>query len=632
MILVKRFFKALVRRKPIEEDAESKSRLVRCLNTFDLTALGVGSTLGLGVYVLAGHVAYKQAGPAVIISFFIAAIASVFAGLCYAEFGARVPKAGSAYIYSYTTVGEFMAFIIGWNLILEYAIGTASVARGYSGYVDALIDNKIAHFFNETLPLPIPGTAGYFDGFAFTLTMVLAVMLAFGVKESTGFTAIFTVVNLYAVFFVIIAGAFRSSLDNWEIPASQVPPGFGKGGFFPYGFQGVMKGAATCFYGFVGFDAIASTGEEAKNPQRSIPLSITISLFLILLAYLGVAGVSTLMAPYWLQGSNAPLTDIFTMHHGWVGSTYIITFGAITSLSTALLGSLFPLPRVLFAMASDGLIPSVFKSTAGAKKTPIFSTIMSGLFAGITAALFSTDELTDMMSIGTLLAYTLVALSVLILRYRCDDPVDSNPADEKVGNEDNESVNNNTADDDQLVVVSQKPSLMSLLLNLEGFKVPNESTTEISATIILVISFLCLILDGCLTFLYDEIVAGSIYSLSAIAIIFTFIIILMILLNRQPQSQTRLAFKVPLLPALPIVSALFNFYLMYNLSKRTWFRFLVWMGFGLSTYFMFSMRNSKGYLKQSYKETEDEESEETNQPVIPVARNEDIHNNHFNNL
>lgn len=186
--------------------------------------------------------------------------------------------------------------------------------------------------------------------------------------------------------------------------------------FPPIIYLGVMKGAATCFYGFVGFDAIASTGEEAKNPQRSIPLSISISLFLILLTYLGVASVSTLMAPYWLQGSNAPLTDIFQLGGGWSGSTYIITFGAITSLSTALLGSLFPLPRVLFAMSSDGLIPSIFKSTVGAKKSPIFSTMFAGTFAGTMAALFTTDELTDMMSIGTLLAYTLVALSVLILR------------------------------------------------------------------------------------------------------------------------------------------------------------------------------------------------------------------------
>ncbi|XP_053200737.1 cationic amino acid transporter 2-like [Panonychus citri] len=626
MILVKKFFKALVRRKPIEENAETKSRLVRCLNTFDLTALGVGATLGLGVYVLAGHVAFKQAGPAVIISFIIAAIASVFAGLCYAEFGARVPKAGSAYIYSYTTVGEFMAFVIGWNLILEYAIGTASVARGYSGYVDALIDNRIADFFNETLPLPIPGTSGYFDGFAFGLTMFLAVLLSFGVKESTGFTAIFTVVNLYAVFFVIIAGAFRANINNWFIPKHKVPPGFGKGGFAPWGFQGVMKGAATCFYGFVGFDAIASTGEEAKNPQRSIPLSISISLFLILLTYLGVASVSTLMAPYWLQGSNAPLTDIFQLGGGWSGSTYIITFGAITSLSTALLGSLFPLPRVLFAMSSDGLIPSIFKSTVGAKKSPIFSTMFAGTFAGTMAALFTTDELTDMMSIGTLLAYTLVALSVLILRYR-EDPNYS------VTKEELTDEYQNSTDEDELI--DSKPSFISILFNLDGYKVPNKQTTEISTMIIFALSLLCLFLDGCLTFFFEGLRAGDLSSIIVVGVTFSLIICLLFILNRQPQSQTKLAFKVPFLPALPIVSALFNFYLMYNLSARTWYRFLVWMAFGLSTYFLFSIRNSRGYLSQSDRDAKSNELDgqnNRNQPIIQATSNDDIQSNRLNNL
>ncbi|XP_074598598.1 cationic amino acid transporter 3-like [Brevipalpus obovatus] len=592
-MVLRKFFQALIRRKPIEEDADQKTRLVRCLNTFDLTALGIGSTLGLGVYVLAGHVAYKQAGPSVILSFVIAAIASVFAGLCYAEFGARVPKAGSAYVYSYTTVGEFMAFIIGWNLILEYVIGTASVARGYSGYVDTLIDDRIANYFNSTMPLDIPGASTFFDMFAFGLTVLVAVILAFGVKESTGFTAVFTVVNLYAVFYCIIAGSFRADFDNWFIPKEKVPPGFGNGGFFPYGFKGMMSGAATCFYGFVGFDAIASTGEESKNPQKSIPMSISISLLFILMAYLGVAGVSTLMAPYWTQGSNAPLTDIFSSGPSfWIGSKYIITFGAITSLTTALLGSLFPLPRVLFAMSSDGLLPPCFKSTVGAKKTPVFSTLFSGIFSGIMAALFSTDELTDMMSIGTLLAYTLVAISVLILRYRED------PDDSKVINYEHDQMEDQIYDYSEheiIVPILEEQNFLQLAFNTKGNQIATESTARTSNILIGIIVLLCLAIDGCLALFLDELLRRDTLIISIISVLIFFLVFLIILLYRQPMAKTKLSFKVPWLPLLPIVSAIFNFYLMYNLSKRTWYRFLVWMTVGLSTYFLYSIWNSTGY-------------------------------------
>ncbi|RWS22418.1 Low affinity cationic amino acid transporter 2-like protein, partial [Leptotrombidium deliense] len=414
--VLKWFGNALIRRKPIEIDELEDSRLKRCLSTFDLTALGVGSTLGLGVYVLAGQVAVT-AGPSVILSFVIAAIASVFAGLCYAEFAARVPKAGSAYVYSYTTVGEFIGFVIGWNLILEYVIGTASVARGFSAYVDSLVSGTIAAHQREWVPMNVPNLSPYFDIFAFGITMFITILVAFGVKESAQFTAVFTGVNLYVVSFVTICGITKiQNFKNWRLPPHQGPKSMDQGGFFPFGFNGMINGAARCFYGFVGFDAIASTGEEASNPQRSMPISISLSLFIILLSYFGVAAASTLMWPYWDQGGDAPLADVF-VKLGWPVGRYIIAVGAITSLTTALLGSLFPLPRVLFAMSNDGLIPSFLRRVHSKTKTPLVATLFSGVFSGIMAAIFSVEQLTDMMSIGTLLAYTLVTLSVLILRF-----------------------------------------------------------------------------------------------------------------------------------------------------------------------------------------------------------------------
>lgn len=294
------FYKALVRRKFIPDENLTKTELDRCLSTYDLTFLGVGSTLGLGIYILVGQIASNTAGPAVTISYLIAAVASVFAALCYAEFGARVPKAGSAYVYSYVTVGEFMAFIIGWNLVLEYVIGTASVARGYSSYVDSLFNGTIASHLNRTMPIPIHTFSSYPDFLAFGITFLLTVMLSVGVKKSSAFNNVCTVINLLVVTYAVITGCFKADTHNWKLTPEEIPKDghdHGAGGFFAFGFKGVMTGAATCFYGYVGFDCIATTGEEARNPQKSIPIAIVSSLAIVFCAYFSVATVQTMMWP-----------------------------------------------------------------------------------------------------------------------------------------------------------------------------------------------------------------------------------------------------------------------------------------------------------------------------------------------
>nr|CAH7724907.1 unnamed protein product [Callosobruchus chinensis] len=306
-------WRVLTRKKVLDEGSVEETRLSRVLSTYDLTALGVGSTLGVGVYVLAGHVAKDTAGPSVVLSFLIAAVASLFAGLCYAEFGARVPKAGSAYVYSYVCVGEFVAFVIGWNLILEYVIGSASVARGLSLYLDTLINNTMQNAFIEVAPIDIPYLSKYFDFFACSISIILAVALAMGIKESSFVNNIITILNILVILFVIIAGStevsftqkllFPADIANWEVDPNKVINGthVGKGGFFPFGVEGMIKGAATCFYGFVGFDCIATTGEEVRNPKRAIPISIMLSLFIIFLSYFGISTVVTLMLPYYEQ-------------------------------------------------------------------------------------------------------------------------------------------------------------------------------------------------------------------------------------------------------------------------------------------------------------------------------------------
>ena len=260
--IIKLVVAACSRQKPMNLAVGSETQLRRCLTTIDLTLIGTGSTLGAGIYVLTGDVARNKAGPAIVLSFFIAAFASVLSGLCYAEFGARVPKAGSAYVYCYLTMGEFCAFVVGWNILLEYIIGGAAVARALSGYVDALLGGAISNATTSlTGEIHVPGVSPYIDCLAFVMVILFAILLSLGVKNSARFNNICVVVNVFTILIVISVGFMHANTDNWS-------------NFAPFGMKGVIKGASTCFFAFIGFDVIATASEEAKNPSKAIPISI----------------------------------------------------------------------------------------------------------------------------------------------------------------------------------------------------------------------------------------------------------------------------------------------------------------------------------------------------------------------
>uniref|UniRef100_S4R6D4 Solute carrier family 7 member 1 n=1 Tax=Petromyzon marinus TaxID=7757 RepID=S4R6D4_PETMA len=579
------------------------SSLARCLSTFDLVALGVGSTLGAGAYVLAGAVARQDAGPSIVLSFLVAALASVLAGLCYAEFGARVPRTGSAYLYSYVTVGELLAFITGWNLILSYVIGTSSVARAWSANFNDLIGGHISAFFGQHMVMDAPGLARYPDVFAAFIIMLLAGLLSFGVKESAIINKVFTCINALVLTFVIIAGFIKGDTHNFNVPYSylnvimifddssrNIPAGlnasssFGVGGFMPYGVTGMLSGAATCFYAFVGFDCIATTGEEVRNPQRAIPFGIVASLLLCFLAYFGVSAALTLLMPYCLLDPNNPLPVAFQFV-GWGPARYAVAAGALCALSASMLGSMFPLPRIMYAMARDGLLFR-YLARVSERRTPVAATLSAGCLAAVMALLFDLKDLVDMMSIGTLLAYSLVAACVLILRYVVPYRPDSQCREVIV-----ESVSG-----EQLLFLATSmahgqaagtpdpvpPRIGCRDLLFPRSRVPTQRTA--------------LVVNGCVGLIASLIsktllqIYRQLHNLSTFldirekwSLIIMVPIVLMLLCTRVLFGQHRLKtnlFSVPCLPVLPVLSVFVNIYLMLQLSGGTWVRFSVWMLIG----------------------------------------------------
>lgn len=582
-------------------------RLARVLTTLDLTALGVGSTLGVGVYVLAGHVAKDIAGPSVVLSFLIAAVASVFAGLCYAEFGARVPKAGSAYIYSYVCVGEFVAFIIGWNLILEYVIGSASVAKGLSIYLDTLLNNTLENTFREIAPIHSSFLSDHFDFFSFGITIVLGVVLAFGVKESSLVNNIFTFINIVVVIFVIIAGSFKADPKNWNISKSEIPPKIkdaGNGGFFPFGIAGTIKGAATCFYGFVGFDCIATTGEEVRNPQRAIPISIIVSLFIIFLSYFGISAVVTLMLPYYNQDPNAPLPHAFEIV-GWDWAKWIVSIGGIFGLCASLFGAMFPLPRIIYAMANDALIFRFLGAINSRFKTPVVGTILAAILTGLMSALFNLKQLVNMMSIGTLLAYTLVAVCVIILRFSVNAAETTeyysllrpHVASDDEFSEDGHIYESNPVEYTEnlnLITPDQDASIGKVMKQMFNFSTENPTYLSQTVTTILVgiFSILCLILGILVAHLQTNLENGDLEAVIPISIVALLTLVTLVAMYAQPTSNMKLSFKVPLVPLIPALSICINLYLMMMLDGNTWIRFGIWMAIGFGMYGCYGLPNS----------------------------------------
>lgn len=386
-----------------------ETSLQRCLSTLDLTLLGVGSMVGSGLYVLTGTVAKEITGPAVIVSFVVAAVASLMAALCYAEFGARVPRTGSAYLFTYVSMGELWAFLIGWNLVLEYVIAGAAVARAWSGYLDAMFDHRIHNFTEAHLGVwQVPFLARSPDWLAAGIVLLASAFVSCGARVSSWLNHTLSAVSMAVILFIVVLGFILARPSNW---------GEAEGGFAPFGFSGIMSGTATCFYAFVGFDVIAASSEEARNPKRAVPLAVALSLGLAASAYILVSAVLTLMIPWHSLNPNSALADAFYQRgYGWAG--YLVATGSICAMTTVQLNGLFCLPRIIYAMAVDGLFFEAFAYVHPRTQVPLLGILVFGALTAVVTLLLDIEALVQFLSIGTLLAYTFVAISVLVLRFQ----------------------------------------------------------------------------------------------------------------------------------------------------------------------------------------------------------------------
>lgn len=392
----------LFRRKSIDElqAAAAASGMLKNLAAVDLLMLGIGAVIGTGIFVLTGVAAAKYAGPAVPLSFILSGLTCALAGLAYAEFASIVPASGSAYTYAYASLGEFIAFIVGWNLILEYTVTSSAVAVGWSGYVVGLFASAGLVLPHELVVAPAEG--GIFNLPAVLITLFLSFLLVRGTKESVKLNRILVFVKLAAIFLFLVLAAPHVDATNWEP-------------FLPFGYSGVVSGAAIVFFAYIGFDAVATTAEECRNAARDLPVGIIGSLFICTLLYAVVAAVLTGVVPYSMLDTAEPVA--FALRHiGYNVGSAIVAVGAICGITTVLLVLLYGQARIFFAMSRDGMVPANVCKIHRRFHTPYRVTILGAIFVSAIAGVFPIGMIAEMANIGTLSAFLIASIGVMVLR------------------------------------------------------------------------------------------------------------------------------------------------------------------------------------------------------------------------
>lgn len=389
----------LFRTKAIDA-SDSRGSLKRCLNAFDVTLMGIGAIIGAGIFVLTGVVSATQAGPAIILSYVVSGTACIFVALSYAELAAAIGGCGSAYSYAYAGLGEIIAWAIGWDLLLEYGLGISTVAIGWSAYAQNALSAMGVH-------LPLSLRAGPFEGGIINLPAALIIglitaLLCLGTRESAKFNAIIVFVKLFAVALFIGVSYFHVDTANWNV-------------FMPFGWKGIMHGAALVFFAYIGFDAVSTAAEETINPQRNLPIGIILSLAICTVIYIVVSGLLTLVVPYTTLNVASPVAAVMLeLKHPIIAAC--ISIGAIAGLTTVMLVLYYGFSRIFLAMARDGLLPSSMAKVNPKTQTPIPILVASGMIFSVIAGLTPIGQLAELVNIGTLAAFCVVCGGVIVLR------------------------------------------------------------------------------------------------------------------------------------------------------------------------------------------------------------------------
>lgn len=400
----------LFRKKQINDLLKKKesAELKQTLGAFDLIMLGVGAIVGTGIFILPGTVAATHSGPAIVFSFIIAAIVCALAGMCYSELSTAIPVTGSAYTYGYVVFGEFIAWIVGWALVLEYGLASASVATGWSSYLVSLLEG-----LSITIPQSLSGPFNPSEGTYINLPAVLIILaisylLSRGIQESAKINKIMVFVKVGVIFLFIVVGVFYVKPDNWQP-------------FMPFGFDGVLAGAALVFFAFLGFDAVSSAAEEVKNPQRNLPIGIIGSLLFCSLLYIIISLVMTGIAPYTDLNVGNPVSYVIQLvGQDWIAG--VISLGAVTGMMTVILVMLYGGSRLLFAIARDGLLPKTLFKVNPKNQTPVINTWIFGIIVSICAGVIPLNRLAELVNMGTLLAFMIVSIAVIFLRRNKEIP------------------------------------------------------------------------------------------------------------------------------------------------------------------------------------------------------------------
>ncbi|MEO7199844.1 MAG: amino acid permease [Dokdonella sp.] len=414
--------------EPVEGTLQGEVTLKRSLTARHLILLGIGAVIGAGIFVLTGQAAAEHAGPAIILSFVFAGIACALAGLCYAEFAALMPVSGSAYSYSYATLGELVAWFIGWNLVLEYLFAASTVAVGWSGYFNELL-RLISGWIGYSVALPeflasapltfvnghIATTGTLINLPAVMIVAAISGLCYIGITQSAFVNSIIVAIKVTVILLFL---AFAFSYINTENWVPFIPENEGPGRF---GWSGVMRAATIVFFSYIGFDAVSTAAGEAKNPQRDMPIGILGSLVICTILYIAVAATLTGMVDFRILGTPEPVATALAQYPSLDWLRTLVVIGALTGLSSVILVMLMGQPRIFYSMARDGLIPSAFGRVHPKFQTPYFGTIVVGVFAGILAGLFPVGVLGELVAMGTLIAFATVSIGVLVLRYTQPD-------------------------------------------------------------------------------------------------------------------------------------------------------------------------------------------------------------------